>query len=808
MRIQKPLAFIILAAFVGATAVLIPACSDDTQNVLPDGGAPDASINKAITCGTGASGSLSAGSTVEVTGQAAKDLAGASVTAPKSSTLGTVIPVTVNISCAADIAPAGYLTMGPAVSFTPDGNTQPVDLKFTLPYKPSRLPAKANLGSLVVVMKRKGKISLLPLLNPQTDSAKGRLSFNLDELATFQLAISDKAGTMVKRQYVYRAIVGFSMGGGASAAIGLRNPDKFDFIGPLGGEPAGHLDYFLNWLNEGFLTGFCTAADQKAGKGNIGQICPLRRQPMSDQHELLMSFEKMLYQPGQGVGLTLRRDLYMKGIRDILRAYGNAIYYNPDSPYLPPGVPDSYLASGSSVCGNPIKMKKFYDREYNPDGSKTVITFCDSNDSSALGLGVFDPSLAQTKPVQILVAVDLNDNGKRDSGEPVVVHVREPFVDVGVDGKADSAETGYDAQKNPDPAGDNYHYLKNPSGTENNWRWDKGEPYEDVGIDGVKGTCQAKSGTAECYDYGEGNSKYDLSPMGGRWREHDPFTMYSQLTEAQRARLDIWADAGIRDFLNAHIATNGLMGQVANVGEPIRIYEAFTNLLKDPTEIFFNFGKVNWSTVGKNVYVRYGDPSMSQAQVEKTGDGRHVGTALQIVNRTLSFFAYVQNRWPDGDRVTKDIDISASNFLKGQTFKSPSTGQDRPYALFVPPGYFQKQNQSRTYPVVYFFHGYGQKPDELMDLSGLFANYMVSPTIADDVRFQKFIIVYVDGRCRPGGTIPVPQIGDQCEQGNFYLDSPIKSSTAKMETLLMELMAHIDKNYRTKKAAEVSVPYY
>src|SRR5207253_1086942 len=101
----------------------------------------------------------------------------------------------------------------------------------------------------------------------------------------------------------------------------------------------------------------------------------------------------------------------------------------------------------------------------------------DGNDSDKLGLGKFDPSIQATNPAQILLAVDVNGNGKRDSGEPVLVQGSENWRDVGVDGLADKDEPGYDAQTNPDPNGDDYHYLWNPTGTENNWRYDQGEPF-------------------------------------------------------------------------------------------------------------------------------------------------------------------------------------------------------------------------------------------------------------------------------------------------------------------------------------------
>jgi hypothetical protein len=47
-------------------------------------------------------------------------------------------------------------------------------------------------------------------------------------------------------------------------------------------------------------------------------------------------------------------------------------------------------------------------------------------------------------------------------------------------------EPGYNAQTNPDPAGDDYDRAFNPGGTEGNFNYDAGEPYDDVGVDGMR----------------------------------------------------------------------------------------------------------------------------------------------------------------------------------------------------------------------------------------------------------------------------------------------------------------------------------
>jgi hypothetical protein len=63
---------------------------------------------------------------------------------------------------------------------------------------------------------------------------------------------------------------------------------------------------------------------------------------------------------------------------------------------------------------------------------------------------------------------------------------REPFLDVGVDGKPSTEEVSgdgrpYNPVTNPDPAGDNYDAFYNPGGTEGNEKWD----YTDINSNGV-----------------------------------------------------------------------------------------------------------------------------------------------------------------------------------------------------------------------------------------------------------------------------------------------------------------------------------
>jgi hypothetical protein len=772
----------------------------------PDAPGPDPTpdalgCSTGIVCGEGASGSLSPGGRIEVPPGVSKDLAGAAVAAGVKTTVPST-PVT--IACAADIAPAGYVALGPAVRFGPEGAASDRPFSITLPYRASLLPAGGGRRHVRIVARRAAGAGAVPFFTPvsdltllDSDPAESRATFNAAELTTYQVVAPADAGKARTRHFTYRSISGISMGGGAALAIGLRNSHRFDSIGDLGGMPGADWVYALAMINEFHRGGFCTTADQTAGRGDIGQSCPGGvRAPLADQFEIGGDFEHLPYQAGEGVGLTLRRSFYVRLWRDQARALGNPWLFNASHPYLPPGVPETWLAAADR-CENPVVLSNFFDREYNPDGALAVITFCDGGDSIAAGFGVFDPAAAQTNPVEVLLAVDVNGNGRRDQGEPVIVQASEPWKDTGVDGVADIDEPGYDAVTNPDPNGDDYHYWRNPRGTENDLRHEEGEPFEDVGIDGVAGTPQQPEG----YDFGEGDGKWTLNPNVERWYASDAAASLLAMGAARRERLGIWLDAGIHDFLNAHVAANRLAGAMELMEMPLAVFDGFATLSHAADEASYDLGQVDWNEWPASVYLRYGDPDATEAQVGSSGDGRHVGSARQSVDRIRSLFAWTSARWPGGDRSIPPQ--TEGTFLAGQVFTSAKSGRVTPYAVFLPPGY--SESPGLTYPVVYYLHGYGMDPDAQAQLATLLSASMVDPGTPEEKRLQKMIIVFADGRCRPGSSeVPVPADGDGCEEGTFFMDSP-SSETAQLESALFELMDEIDHQYRVKPAEDLEV---
>ncbi len=665
---------------------------------------------------------------------------------------------TATAACADDIAIAGMRAVGWALSFS-DAPRDGARYRIALPLRDS----SAAAAQLRLATRRKGSSFLLPIIDRGPPGGT-TLEVAVEELGTYQLVAP--ATPDPSPSYTWRAIGGVSMGGGAAQAIGLRAPDRWDLVIDLGGEPGPSTLYTLSMVADYLFGGFCPG----------GGMCPeAQRPPLAGLYELRADFEHFVYQSGSGVGLTLDRDLYLKATRDLARALGNPALYNPENAYLPPGVPASWLAlPRDQRCAQPVVLERFYDRRFNPDGTLPVITFCDGGDSDRLGLGVFDPTLPQTNPVEVMLAVDSNRNGRRDAGEPVIVQAGEPFRDVGSDGIADVDEPGYDPVTNPDPDGDDWHPLRNPTGTEGNFIRDPGEPFDDVGIDGVAGTCQAP--TPGCWDTGEGDGKWTINPRLERWLANDAGMNLGRMGAEKRARIAIYADAGIRDFLNSHVSTASMVGSMAALGMPVSMWNGFARLGRAPSEDRYDFEKVAWDQMSPNVFVRYGDPDASAAQIEM-GDGRHVGTPTQLTFRIVSFFGWVDARWPGGDRARAEV--TGDLYLADQHLTSPTTGRDIPYAVFLPPGYW---TGSARYPAVFFMHGYGMNPDDLLAPVGLLSTYMA------EGRLQKMIVVMVDGDCRAG---------DGCETGTFFMDSPVNPQ-AQMETYLYELRAEIEKKYRLK----------
>ncbi len=147
-------------------------------------------------------------------------------------------------------------------------------------------------------------------------------------------------------------------------------------------------------------------------------------------------------------------------------------------------------------CMHPLTLLNYFDADYNPDGTFPVITVCDGspqNQALTPYSNTWGPT-GNTQPLEVGLAVDYNGNGMRDELEPIIRGGHERWDDFGTDGIPSSMEPGYMPGVNDDPSGDDYNAQYNPSGTENDHRYQEGEKFYDYGLDGVPNTPQQPPG--------------------------------------------------------------------------------------------------------------------------------------------------------------------------------------------------------------------------------------------------------------------------------------------------------------------------
>jgi hypothetical protein len=831
---------------------------------------------KAPSCTGGgtASGTLAA-SSASVHGQGA--LAKAYVSAPAAAFTRTdefALPsLPVDVACAtkgdrptdltAELPEARLRALGPAVSFTaqsPLGMSKAMrrEVEVAIPVNPALFPPGARMRHLLVLYTgpRVKTARPIPVANPriEADGDDYLLKFSTPWLGTFQAAVEESAGSRVRRRRLtHRAVIGFSMGGGGAAVFGMRHHDKFDVIGPLGG-PSDWT--WLLWYIENFaLGGFCPA----------GKTCPKvapNRYTMDEPYAHTIDYDHWFYEKGSGNGGSFPRNEYIQIFEDLALAMGNPNGSGDDrslmhvargpkrgDPWLtlPDGTDCSFTVDPIGKDPNEQKQKEiearctawrcdpahawraetgYYDDEYNPDGSLPVGTFCDGAQN---GVSPYTNTWAPggNKPVNLGLYVDLNKNGTRDMGEPVIRAGHEPYDDCGSDGLCNEYEQGadgsrYDPVTNPDPAQDDYDYTLNPNGTEGNHRWDPGERYADVGLDGVAGT----AGKHVAGDVGEGDGQFTMSAGLTNFYANDPHAIIArraknvpggELTDDALRRIDVLSDGGVRDLFNFASVASHLSGQIGARTKPggvplrsIAFYNGFHFLPGEPQDKpnFFVPTDIRWADVADMPSVRYGDLDATPSQIEQ-GDGQHVGTAPQLLYRLQTAFFYVGKAWPDADRTLTEesrdkpdpsaIECEVAGRCE-HIFTGPRTRREGPIAVSLPPGYALEANVKRNvrYPVLYVLHGYGQDPRDLEGVAIFTNNFMNVAQRSAATRLAKFIIVYVDGRCRVHDGKP------ECIRGTFYMDSA-RDDGAKMDAWFDEVVDFVDQTYRTMGPADVDV---
>jgi hypothetical protein len=762
------------------------------------------------------------------------------------STIWTVQAFAGTVGCTADIVPTGFSALGPAVTFGPEATVFPREIPLAIPIEPALIPEKAKLRHVRVSYSGPGFKTprTIPIADPTIEvspSGGHVLRFLAPRLGTYQAVIAPDAGThIIKRRITHRAIIGISMGGGGTATFGTRHHDKFDVLAPLGGPV--DWTYMMNHIEHNHVGGFSP---------NDGETQPPSLPPMPKPrwtYEHASTFNQWWYEyPRNGNGGSFARRDYTQIFRDLSLMYGNPNGQNdiPGAENLPNGVdPTGPAVTGDhpgnlcqvwveSIDGHPNEaqqkelenscptercshtqvINKFYDGQFNSKGKWPVITVCDGAQQTPSKSPWSNQWQAEgdTSPFEVGLAVDYNNNGKRDEDEPIIRQGHEPWKDVGADGLASADEPGYMAGVNDDPAGDDYDPQYNPTGTEGDGRFQDGEPYDDVGLDGVANTKDSP------FDHGEGDGKFSVAKGLQNFFDQDPHSIVRQwstppagaLDDAALHRLDLWSDGGFRDLFNFSVAAQHLVGAFTARGRDAFYYSRLDKLPGQDPNDKYNFlpQKMYWDDLPGVVLARYGyiDPT-SQDLVE--GAGQHVGTANEITHRLQGALYYISSRWPDAPHtlVEKSADDPApgaeSCEVSGNcafTFKD-SRGREGPVSVSLPPGYAHKNQTTQRYPVIFMLHGYGQNPQDLSAAILFLSNWMNQGLDSSATRMAKAILVYVDGRCRTGPTGEA-----ECIRGTFYADSP-RPTGGKLESWFLELMTEIDKKYRTMGETEIDWP--
>jgi len=280
----------------------------------------------------------------------------------------------------------------------------------------------------MVYVKRKGVGAPFPAGVPNLtfDDVAGVAHFRGAELATYQIAIKSDAGVAHARRYTNRAIVGISMGGGGAANIGLSEHTKFDVIAAMVPERAwtqllaAHVSAILR---------FGGSAPPRRGRlgwrEKVGMECPIAA-PGDDRAERAAGhLREHAVSEGRGVGLTLDRSLYMKGVRDFsgltatLRCGTRTIPTCRRASRRTSSPSRWKSAAGHRRVGH--LLKNFFDARFNPTGARDVISFC----VTATTVGRARPRRVRSRGRRATSRPKLprrryQRQRKRDQGEPVV----------------------------------------------------------------------------------------------------------------------------------------------------------------------------------------------------------------------------------------------------------------------------------------------------------------------------------------------------------------------------------------------------
>jgi len=385
------------------------------------------------------------------------------------------------------------------------------------------------------------------------------------------------------------------------------------------------------------------------------------------------------------------RDTLIDMLQDLTICFGNPVYFNPDSTYYPPGI----TRANARI---PSTLLNFKDGKYNPDGSLPVITYEDPTPRNW---------------IEVLLALDANHNGKRDSGEPIISQFHENFID-----------------------------------QNENRMFDPEEIFLDAGLDGVEGT----------RDFGEDDGQFTFNPRHENFMVNDPINHALTLDLDTIQNLNLYLDAGTLDEFKFNLHAENFIQSLFSRGLNVRIENGFPR----------NFPRVSHFDE-KRVYVRYegGHVGFDKENIglsfEQVKNG--IEGAILVANRFTTLLTFVSDHFPDGKYGTDPYEMFRypSKMTVG-SFRSPSLSKRMRFGIYLPPGY--SRSRTNYYPVLYLLGGYN------MSIKGMTNSWMRAALdgLILTGEMQKMIIVIPDGMNYKNGRghFFVNQI--DLERGGKYMD--------------------------------------
>ncbi len=374
--------------------------------------------------------------------------------------------------------------------------------------------------------------------------------------------------------------------------------------------------------------------------------------------DMLGNYDNPSAYPNRGTLLNMLKDLTI--------SFGNPVYYNPLSTYYPPGI----TAQNARV---PTTLFNFKDGELNPDGSRPVITYEDP------GPGDW---------VEVLLALDSNGNGKRDSGEPILRQFREPFIDANGNGM-----------------------------------FDPGEIFSDTGLDGIWGTG----------DYGEGDRAFTYNPNHDNFLAEDPLTRANTLPLATLQNLNLYIDAGTEDEFQFDIHADNFVDTLNDRGLVFRSENGFPEDF--PRISHFNERRVYVRYPGGHVGFEKENIGLSFKQAKQG-----IEEAIVVANRFTTLFSFISDHFTGGDFGTNPLELLLYPSKMGvATFTSASLNRTMKFGIYLPPGY--SRSRTNYYPVLYLLLGYNMSVDGMTNswIKAVLDGFILTGEM------QKMIIVIPDG---------------------------------------------------------------